>query len=135
MRYSRLLSMVAAMTITATGLILVAPPAFGEPPMVVVAPSDVITRHINYADLNLASAEGEATLNGRVSSTVGSLCDEAVGANDRSLRSTIAMKQCVTVAWYQARPQISQAVLRAHDIASTGISAIAASAISIVISN
>lgn len=133
MRYSKVLSMAAALAITATGLFLVASPASGEPRLIVVSPADVVTRHINYADLNLASAAGQARLVDRVRSAVGSLCDEAIGANDRTMRSQIAMNHCAKVAWSQAQPQISQTVLRLRDSASTGSSSMAAAAITIVI--
>jgi hypothetical protein len=41
------------------------------------------------------------------------------------------MMKCDNRAWGEARPQIARAVQRAHDIASTGTSPIAAAAITI----
>ena len=130
---SKLLSLSGAVAITVGGLFLVAPPASGKsPPIVVTAPDDyVVVRHISYADLNLASATGERTLNRRVDGAVSDLCLDATGGNDGSFSFKSNMMKCDNRAWGEARPQIARAVQRAHDIASTGTSSIAATAITI----
>ena len=87
---------------------------------------DQVTRHVSYADLNLASSDGVRTLNGRVGPAVNSVCTEAVGNEDH-----FTMQDCSVHSWGSARPQIAQAVQRARDIAATGSSSIAAAAITI----
>lgn len=135
MRYGRFLSMVAATAITAGGLVLLAPPAWGKAPIFVSAPNpaEIVTRHIGYADLNLASAAGEQTLNRRVGVAVSNLCSEVTGAEDGSLTAKFADRRCRSSAWNQAGPQIGRAVQRARDIASTGSSMLGAVAITIQI--
>jgi UrcA family protein len=131
MDYSKLISISAAVLLTSSVFVLVAPPAFGKVrPVVVVAP-DVVTRHISSADLNLASAAGEQTLNRRVGGAVSSLCQEATGGTDGNYMTVISAGKCRQSAWNQARPQIAQLTQRARDIASTGVSPIAAAAITI----
>ena len=124
--------MSAAVMVAAASLFVVASPAFGRP-IVVTAPSDVITRHVSYADLNLATAPGEKTLYRRVGGAVSDVCDEAVGGDNGSTEYRFSMHRCSGEAWDGARPQILRAVHRARDIASTGSSSIAAAAIVITI--
>jgi UrcA family protein len=132
MIYYKMLSLSGAVAITIGGLFLVASPASGKSsPIVVVAPEDVVVRHISYADLNLASAAGGRTLNRRVGGAVNDLCLEATGGNDGSFSFKTRMKKCDNRAWGEARPQIARVIQRAHDIASTGTSSIAAAAITI----
>ena len=132
MMYNKILALGGAVAITAGGLFLVAPPASGKSsPIVVLATENVVVRHISYADLNLASAPGERTLNRRVSAAVSDLCLEAIGGNDGSFSFKSTMMKCDKRAWGEAHPQIGRAVQRAHDIASTGTSPIAAAAITI----
>lgn len=116
----------------AAAMLAVATPAPAKsPPVYVVAPSDLITRHISYADLNLASAAGEQTLRHRVSSGVTELCDEASGGRDGSTAYRYNMIRCSSAAWDQARPQMALAVQRAREIAATGSSSIVAAALTI----
>ena len=133
MTYSRLLTTRATTAITVAGLVLLAPPASGKSPILVVGPNpeDVVSRHISYADLNLASAAGERALDGRVGTAVSSLCSEATGGDNGSLTGKLLTHRCSNFAWDQARPQISLAVQRAHEFASTGTSSIAAVAITV----
>ena len=130
MNYGKLLSMCAAVALTAGGLVVLSPPALGkEKPVVVVAPVDQApTRRISYADLDLASLAGETTLNRRVRGAVSSVCNEAVGPSP----VLYAEQACRKFAWSGARPQIADAVQRARDIASRGFSPIAATSITIV---
>ena len=131
MDYTRLVSACIAVGITGGSFAVVATPVHAKSPIVVVADADIVTRHISYADLNLASLSGEATLNGRVGGGIRSLCLEATGGGDASFMPNIQSRKCRTSAWSQARPQVSQAVSRARDIALTGTSSIAAVAITI----
>ena len=130
MIYGKLLSMCAAVALTAGGLLVMAPSASGrEEPVVVEGPSDRLpTTRVSYADLNLATMAGEKTLNHRVAGAVSTVCEEASLASD-----IYAEPACRRFAWTGARPQIAQAVQRAHDIALTGSSTIAATAITIAV--
>jgi UrcA family protein len=134
LRHGSLISAVGALTVVLTAL-TVSSPARGKEgrPVVVTANPDVVTRSINYADLNLASLPGEVTLNRRVGSAVRSLCEEATGADVSFYGLSEADRLCRTSAWSQARPQIGAAVNRAREIASTGTSTIAAAGIRIAL--
>lgn len=131
MMYGKTLSLFAAVGMIAAS----ASPAWGKSTRIfVTAPSpDTVSRHITYADLNLASAAGERTLFRRVSYGVGDLCDEVIGGDDGSATSKFNLMSCTGSAWSQARPQMDRAVQRARDIASTGSSPIAAAALTISI--
>ena len=132
MNYGKLISFSAAVLLASGVFMLVAPPAYGkERPVLVVAKPDILTRHISFADLNLASSSGERTLNSRVGGAIGGLCSEATGGGDSSFTTTLAKRKCSDSAWGQARPQIARATQRARDMASTGVSPIAAAAITI----
>lgn len=125
--YTKLITLGASIAVTATGLLLTTPPAFGKTPIVVNAPEDIATRRISYADLNLASVPGERTLSHRVHAGVNSFCSDVTGAPEVAAFSN--SPRCRSSAWNQARPQMSRAIQRARELASTGISSIAASAI------
>lgn len=125
MQWSKSLSMIVAVTMTGTG-ILVALPAdaksLNDKPVTIygqLVDPDVPTRRVSYADLNLATLAGENTLNRRVGRAVRSVCDESVGASDFQ-----AEISCHSFAWGGARPQIARAVMRARQIAATGTSSI-----------
>jgi len=133
MLYAKALSMCAAVGITTFGVLLMSPDASAKQPIVVTAPTHLVVRHVSYADLNLASASGEKILNRRVGTAVGDLCLEATGGDNRSLHGTVNMMRCKSEAWGGARPQIASAVQRAREIAFTGSSTIAATAITITL--
>jgi UrcA family protein len=137
MLFAKALSMCAAVGITTVGVLVMSPDhasARGRPIVVTSSSENLIVRRVSYADLNLASATGEKVLNRRVGSAVGSLCREATGSDTRSLNVSISMIRCSDQAWTGARPQIERALQRAHEIAATGSSAIAAVAITISLS-
>lgn len=137
MTYARIISMCAALGLTAGTFALIALPAFAKaaPVVVVTAPAtpDLVRRHISYADLNLASLAGERKLNRRVGNAVGELCLEATGGADGTFTMDIEIRKCTGSAWEQAGPQMNRAVQRAHEIASTGTSSFAATTITISI--
>lgn len=129
MRYEKILSLGAAVAITAGGFILLVAPASARPPVVVTGDADLVVRHVSYADLNLASATGEKILNRRVGGAVISVCNEATGGPGAGFGLGSMMARCKAAAWGGARPQIRLAVQRAREIAATGSSNIAAVAI------
>jgi UrcA family protein len=131
MEYIKFLSACVAVGITGGSFAIIATPVQAKSPIVVVADADIVTRHITYADLNLASSPGEVTLNQRVGGAIKNLCLEATGGADASFVPNVWNRKCRTSAWSQARPQVSQAVSRARDIALTGTSSVAAVAITI----
>ena len=98
--------------------------------VVTIQPQNVAERRINYADLNLASVPGERSLDRRISYAVTSLCNEAVS---NSTNTSFDYRDCESEAWRGARPQVSLAVQRAHDIAATGSSTIGAAVITIAL--
>lgn len=130
MNYSKALAAGGASLFAAVAIGAAAYPAHAHPaqPLTIVGHSEnYVERRVSYADLNLASEPGERTLNRRVGYAVGSLCDEAVSEE----RTGLLYRGCADGAWRGARPQISAAIQRAHDIAATGTSSIAALAITI----
>lgn len=132
MNYNRALAVCGASLATAVAIGVTATPLHARPraPIDVFAfPSGYVVRTVSYADLNLASAPGERVLKKRVGSAVNSVCLEAVGLSDFD-----AAQSCELDAWAGARPQIARAVRRAHQIAETGTSLIAAAAITIDLS-
>ena len=135
MAYGNLLSMCAAVAITAGGLVVMAPKASAQHrPVVVTAPSnDTVIRRVSYADLNLSTNAGEQLLNKRVGGAVNSVCEEATEFATGSFQAKGARRACSLAAWDGARPQIQRAVDRAREIALTGSSTIAATAIVISI--
>ena len=132
MNYNKLLSISAAVLLTSGAFVLVVPPAFAKDrPVFVGASPNVVTSHITFADLNLASAAGERTLNHRVYGAIHRLCSDATGGDDGYYVTSFARMKCTKIAWNEARPQIARAVQRSRDIAFTGTSPIAAAAITI----
>ena len=132
MTQGKLFSMCAALAITAGGLLVMAPSASAvERPVVVVAPeTDVPTRRVSYADLNLAALAGEKMLYRRVGQAVRSVCSESVDHSS----DFYAEMACRDFAWAGAQPQIKLAVKRATEIAANGSSLIAVQAITIAVS-
>ena len=126
MKHANALAMGGATLLAAAAVAMTATPLHGRPtrPVVVTGEQrEVITRQVTYADLNLASITGKRALNRRVGFAVQDVCSEAVGRSD-----TWGFRYCNVDAWHEARPQISLAVERARQIASTGTSSITAAA-------
>jgi UrcA family protein len=122
-----------AFGLCAAGAALIAAWPVSGAPVYVIGRSDVVTHHISYADLNLASAAGERTLTTRVRAAVGDVCDEATGPDNGGIEYKFNMHRCSISAWNQARPQMALAVQRAREIAMTGTSSITASALTITL--
>ena len=128
---TRLLSICGA--VAAVSLVgLVTPPTLAaDRPLAVAASPDIVTRNITYADLDLASAAGEATLNRRVRGAIRSLCSQA---NGHPTSDWYAGHDCQMTAWRQVAPQIDRAVRQARDIALTGIAPTVGAAVAIDLS-
>jgi UrcA family protein len=127
MNYSKAVQRGAPAILGAFVMLIVASPSDGRSrALEVVGHYEGVTRVVSYTDLDLASASAERTLKHRVSNAVNEVCSEAVGQIDSG-----RYLGCTSDAWRGARPQIAQAVQRAHEIAATGTSAIVAAAITI----
>jgi UrcA family protein len=135
MRKTYALSKLAAAAVTISGLFLpFASATAKETPVVVTAPpqeADLVVRRVSYADLDLAVPAGVTGLNDRVRYAIGEVCKEANLFDNGSTSYKWGTMQCRGIAWDGARPQIAQAIQRANDMAATGWSPIAATAISI----
>jgi UrcA family protein len=130
MNYSKPIVFCGATLIAAIALAAAALPVHAGTPraLVIIADAeDSVTRHVSYADLNLAAAAGERTLNQRVGNAVTDVCNEAVGGASTSFQ----YRNCLGGAWGRARPQVELAVQRGREIAANGSSAIGAVAITI----
>ena len=117
--------------VTASLLIATAASAAGqEKPVVVYAGPQENTRteHVSYADLDLSQGKDEKKLNLRVAGAVKRVC---LFEHARNGLQDSGYYSCADDAWDQARPQIAQAVDRATQLAMTGTTTIAATAISI----
>lgn len=99
------------------------------PIFVQAQPEDMITRHVSYADLDLARPSGAHALMTRVGSAVNGLCDQVAASRNVSILTSVAAGRCSRASWDQARPQIDVALQRAREIAMTGHSSIAATAL------
>ena len=94
---------------------------YGEPQ------ENLRTERFTYADLDLNQPKHERKLNSRVAGAVKRVClyENRIGLQDRGYYA------CADDAWGDARPQIARAVARAREIAATGQSSIAATAVTI----
>jgi UrcA family protein len=112
---STLAAVLASMPVAAA-----APPArLVDREVVVVAERpDQVTRHVSYADLNLASVAGERALNRRIQGAVRGICSEAMGSSE-TRDDARAHRGCSKEARSSARPQVALAVQRARDLAAT----------------
>jgi UrcA family protein len=117
--------------VTASLLTASAATAAQDNPVIVYAePENVRTERVSYADLNLAEMGDERRLERRVAGAVKRVC---LFENGRSGLQDLGYYSCSGAAWNGARPQIAQAVSRAKQVALTGKSSIAATAITISI--
>jgi UrcA family protein len=127
-RFNRMTAAVLS-GVTASLLVAASASAAQETPVVVYGESEnVRTEHVSYADLDLAQSQGAKKLERRVAGAVKRVClfeNSSIGLQDQGYYA------CAGGAWNGARPQIAQAVARAREIALTGQSSIAATAITI----
>jgi UrcA family protein len=103
-----------------------------QKPVVVYGGSEnTRTEHVSYADLDLTNNKHQKQLNLRVTGAVKRVC---LYENSYGLQET-GYYRCADEAWNSAKPQIAQAVQRSKEIALTGHSSIAATAITINLSS
>lgn len=91
-------------SLSIAGLALLATTAAAADPITVTGRDSV---RVSYADLNLASGAGLATLEGRVRRAAKKLC---VDHRVEDLGREMAGRACVAAALDSARPQIEQAL-------------------------
>lgn len=121
----------AALSGVAASLSIATPAAAGQDkPVVVYAEpqEDRLTERVPYGDLNLAIKKDTRRLHRRVASAVKRVClydGDEIGVQE------LGYRLCSDQAWDGAQPQIAQAIARAEEIALTGKSSIAATAITI----
>ena len=128
MKHGQILALGAAIAITTGGFVATATPAFAAQPVVVHAPSDVPTRTVRFADLDLTLASGRKLLNRRVGQAVHSVCE-----GSESYATFQSDGICKTAAWGRAKPQIARAVERAQLLAANGLAATGEQAIVITL--
>ena len=114
MKKGRILAFGAAVAVTTGGFVLTATPASAE--QVVVHATDVPTRVVRYADLDLTAKAGQKQLNRRVGTAVFDVCEDS-----ESYASFQSEGPCRTAAWSRAKPQIARAIERAQLLASLGV--------------
>jgi UrcA family protein len=114
--------------VTASLLLAASASAGQERPVVIYGePENVRTERVTYADLDLAERRDQRKLNLRVTGAVKRVCL----FENRSGLQDLGYYNCAGHAWDGAKPQIAQAIQRAREIAMTGQSSIAATAIAI----
>lgn len=91
------------LVLTTLALIGLSAPAAAQQPVTVRA-----SRVVDYSDLNLATARGIATLDGRINSAIRSVCRVS---SDNNWMETIESSACRQVAWSDVRRQRDQAII------------------------
>jgi len=122
----------AAVLSGVTASLLFAASAASAQVVVYAQPSDVRVEHVSYADLDLANSHQAKTLEQRVAGAVSRVC---LFDDSRSGLQDFGYYSCAGRAWDSAEPQIAQATARAKEIALTGQSSIAATAITISVAS
>lgn len=93
------------LTAALAGIMLIAGPAFAQDPVIVEGGAP--TAAVSYADLDLGSASGLATLKGRISRAASRLCTES-GRKD--VDTQLSEARCFKTAIASAKPQVEHAV-------------------------
>jgi UrcA family protein len=99
-----------------------------ERPVIINADPNVRTEHVSFASLDLAKPSDQKKLHFRVAGAVERVCLRDVGRDGLQDRGYFT---CERNAWDGATPQIANAIARASEIALTGTSSIAATAITV----
>lgn len=124
MKLGQFLAFGAAVAVTTGGVVTLATPASAAP--VVVHATEIPTRVVSYADLDLTAAAGQKQLKRRVGTAVYDVCEDS-----ESYANFQSDGFCRTAAWDRARPQIARAIERAQLLAANGIKDTSAQAIAI----
>lgn len=127
------LSLCAAVALTTVSLLAVAPVQAQTTVVTAQRSSDLPTKKVRFADLNLAAAADQVALERRVGFAVKQVCGERVQNAEKSLASFTRYGACRDFAWSGARPQIAAAVDQARALALNGNGAVAVGSLAITI--
>ena len=106
------------------GIALVAAPAFAQGDSPVVVEGGVPTAIVSYADLDLSSGSGLATLNGRITRAASRLC---LGNAHKDVDTKVFEARCFDTAMAGAKPQVERAIAeKSLQLASNGAIRVAA---------
>ena len=127
------LSLIAAVAMTTVSLLAVTPAQAKSEPVVITGQrvSDLPTQRVGFADLNLASAQDQLTLDRRVGSAVKQVCIASGHTIERNLEARASYRGCSDFAWDGARPQIAAAIDRARALALNGNGAMVVGSIAV----
>jgi UrcA family protein len=87
--------------------------AQSEPFVVTARPIDLPVRRVGYGDLNLTLASHRVALINRVDNAVTRVCLASGHNIDKTLEARASHRDCNTLAWSGARPQLAAAINRA----------------------
>jgi UrcA family protein len=106
------------------GVALIAAPAFAQGESPVVVEGGVPTAIVSYADLDLGSSSGLATLNGRITRAASRLCFDN---GHRDVPTKVFEARCFDTAMAGAKPQVERAIAdKSLRLASKGAIKVAA---------
>jgi UrcA family protein len=136
LKHYKALSLCAAVAMTSLSLIAVTPAQAKSDPVVITGQrvSDLPTQRVSFADLNLAAAADQVTLERRVGSAVKQVCVASGYTIEANLRARASYSGCSDFAWDGARPQIAAAIARTQAVALNGIGSDAAASLAITVS-
>ena len=119
---TKMLLALGAIAVTNLGGAVAIAESTQNPVVVVAEPEPATTRRVSFADLDLATSEGERMLNRRVRTAVSQVCAVEVGP------SSIFYVEyaCRKLTWRDTQPQIRSAVSRAREMAGGNASTAAA---------
>jgi len=127
MKLGQFLAFGAAVAVTTTGgMVMFAVPASAE--QVVIHATEIPTRFVRYADLDLANRDGQRALKRRVSTAVYAVCE-----GSESYATFQSDGFCRTAAWEKATPQIDAAIQRSRLAALNGVQDTSEKAIAITL--
>jgi len=118
------LTLGAVIVINAGGAGALAGPA-PQPVVVIGEPEPAATRRVSYADLDLATRDGERMLIRRVRGAVHQVCAEEVGPS----AIVYVTSSCRKLTWRDTEPQLDRAIGRSRQAAASGTSSMAAAVI------
>ena len=96
-----------------------------RPVVVVAEPEPAATRQVSYADLDLATPDGERQLMRRVRVAVNNVCAEEMGPS----ALFYAEYSCRKLTWRDTRPLVGRAIGNARQMGDAGTSSVAAAVI------
>ena len=106
------------------GVALIAVPAYAQGDSPVVVEGGMPTAIVSYADLDIGSSSGLATLNGRITRAASRLCFNNA---HRDVPTKVLEERCFDTAMTSAKPQVERAIAdKSLRLASNGAIRVAA---------